>query len=98
MKYGFSATGEIIEWRGPAPFTFVRLDEEQSQAIKAQAHMFTYGWGVLHITGKIGATTFTTTLMPRDGRYLIPIKVAVKNSEKIDLGCTVTVRFNLGKE
>ena len=98
MMYEFSVSGEIIEWRGPAPYTFVRLDEEQSQAINAQAHMFTYGWGVLHITGKIGATTFTTTLMPKDGRYMIPIKVAIKNSEKIDLGDTVTVRFNLGKE
>ena len=98
MKYEFCITSEIIEWRGPAPFTFVRLDEEQSQAIKAHAHLFTYGWGVLYMTGKIGATTFTTTLMPKDGRYMIPIKVAVRNSENIGLGDTVTVRFNLGKE
>ena len=96
-EYDFSATGEIIEWRGPAPFTFLPVDEVQSKEIKIQSKMYTYGWGVLYMTGRIGKTEFTTALMPKDGRYLIPIKVAVKRAENIDLGDTITVDFNLGK-
>ena len=37
--------GEIWEWRGPAPFHFVTVPEEESAEIEAAAHMVTYGWG-----------------------------------------------------
>ena len=81
MKYDYEATGEIFEWRGPAPFTFVAIDLQQSKEIKSRSAMFTYGWGVLYIHGVLGKTEFSTTLFPKEGVYHIPIKAAVKSSE-----------------
>lgn len=98
MSYEYSTTGEIFEWRGPAPFTFVAIDPKQSKEIKSRSAMFTYGWGVLYIHGLLGKTEFSTTLFPKDGVYYIPIKVAVKKAEGVDLGDKVTIKFNLGQK
>jgi hypothetical protein len=85
--------GEIFEWRGPAPFYFVRVPEEQSAEIEAVAAMVTYGWGAIPVKVRIGTTDFKTSLFPKDERYLVPVKDAVRRSERLDLGDTVTVRL-----
>lgn len=97
MKYEFGVSGEMFEWRGPSPFHFVRVSESDSTLIKAEANLLSYGWGVIPITGKVGKTEFTTSLIPKDGRYLVPIKDSVRLSEEIELGEIVTIQFNLGK-
>ena len=83
--------GELIHWRGPAPFHFVPIPAAQSAKIKALAPRLTYGWGVIPVTCTIGGTTFTTSLFPKDGGYLVPIKNAVRTAERIDLGDPVTL-------
>lgn len=83
--------GELIHWRGPAPFHFVPIPNPQSNKIKALAPRLTYGWGVIPVTCTIGDTTFTTSLFPKDGGYLVPIKNAVRTAERIDLGDPVTL-------
>lgn len=88
-------TGPIIEWRGPAPFYFVATPDEESAAIEAVASMVTYGWGVIPVKGRIGATDFTTSLFPRDETYLVPMKVAVRRAEGLELGDQVTIRLLL---
>lgn len=87
--------GEIIYWRGPAPFHFVEVPEEQSAAIEAVSSMVTYGWGAIPVTARIGRTDFTTSLFPKGDMYLVPIKVAVRKAEDLALGDTVTVRLTL---
>ena len=98
MKYDFSVTNELIEWRGPAPFYFVEIGDEDSKVIKAQSKMLTYGWGVIYCHGKIGKTEFQSAMIPKDGRYRIPVKDAVRKSESLELGDEVTVKLNLGKK
>lgn len=88
-------SGDIIEWRGPAPFQFVVIPDEQSAEIEAVKSQVTYGWGVIPVTATIGRTTFTTSLFPRGDLYLVPIKVAVRRAERIDLGDTVTIHLRL---
>ena len=87
--------GEIIHWRGPAPFHFVTVPEEQSAAIEAVSSMVTYGWGAIPVQARIGATQFKTSLFPRGELYLVPVKDAVRRSEGVELGDTVTVHLNL---
>jgi hypothetical protein len=87
--------GEVIHWRGPSPFYFVEVPEEQSAAIEAVAPLVTYGWGVIPVLARIGATDFTTSLFPKGDMYLVPVKMAVRKAEKIDLGDEVTVTLNL---
>lgn len=83
--------GEVIEWRGPAPFLFVCVPEEISDEIKALSKELTYGWGCIPVTAQIGSTVYTTSLFPKDGRYLVPVKALVQNAEKVGLGDTVRV-------
>jgi hypothetical protein len=43
----------------------------------------------------LGSTDFTTSLFPRDGGYIVPIKAAVRRGEDVDLGDTVTLRMRI---
>lgn len=94
MKLKFS--GEVIYWRGPAPFHFVAVPEAQALKIKAEASRLTYGWGVIPATVTIGKTEFTTSLFPKNGGYLVPIKNVVRLPEKIEVGDKINVTLKLG--
>ena len=91
MELVFS--GEIIYWRGPSPYHYVPVPDEESAAIKAVASQVTYGWGVIPVSASIGDTDFTTSLFPKDGRFLVPVKDAVRRAEGLELGDVVTVRL-----
>src|SRR5437879_4911196 len=71
-------SGEIWFWRGPAPWHFVTVPEEESGAISATASAVTYGWGMIPVAARIGGTGWTTSLWPKDGAYLVPIKTWVR--------------------
>ena len=53
----------------------------------------TYGWGMIPVRVRIGDTEWTTSLWPKGGRYVVPLKDAVRNAEGLDEGDTVTVRL-----
>ena len=87
--------GKIIFWRGPAPWFFVTVPAKQSRDLKAISSLVTYGWGVIPVTVRIGKTVWKTSLFPKDGRYLVPIKASVRKAEKLDKGDKVTVRLEV---
>jgi hypothetical protein len=89
-------TGDIFEWRGPAPFLFVAVPDELSRELKAASRGLTYGWGVIPVVAFTGQTRWNTSLFPKDGRYLVPVKVAVQRAESLGVGDTVKVRLELG--
>lgn len=78
--------GEVIFWRGPAPFYFVAVPDEESRDIKAISNDVTYGWGVIPVTVRIGKTEFKTSLFPKGSLYLVPIKAVVRKAEHIEEG------------
>ena len=86
-------TGEIWEWRGPAPFYFVTVPEAESHALHAVSTLVSYGWGVIPVRARIGDTEWETSLFPKDGRYLVPLKVVVRKAEGLEEGDIVTVRL-----
>jgi hypothetical protein len=85
----------MIEWRGPAPFYYVVIPDKVCEEIKAAAKQLSYGWGVMPVTATIGKTTFTTSLFPKDGDYLLPVKNAVRLPEKLELNQQVKVQLSL---
>jgi Domain of unknown function (DUF1905) len=91
MELEFS--GEIWFWRGPAPWYFVTVPEDESLDIEAMSTELTYGWGVIPVTVQIGKTVWRTSLFPKDGLYIVPIKAAVRAAEKLALGDVVAVRL-----
>ena len=88
-------TGEVWYWRGPSPFHFVTVPDEESLEIAEISSDVTYGWGCIPVTGRIGRTTFTTSLFPKDGGYIVPLKVAVRREERIELGDVVTISLRI---
>ena len=93
MNFEFS--GKIFFWKGPAPFFFVTVPAKQSRDIKAISGLVTYGWGVIPVTVQICKTEFTTSLFPKDGRYLVPLKVSVRKAENLEEGDKVTIRLEI---
>ncbi|MEV0563057.1 DUF1905 domain-containing protein [Dactylosporangium sp. NPDC050588] len=88
-------SGEVWHWRGPSPFHFVTVPEDECAALRSAAALVTYGWGMIPVTARIGATTWTTSLFPKDGGYVVPLKDRVRKAEDIDLGDTVTLRLTV---
>jgi len=50
---------------------------------------------MIPVTGRIGGTDFTTSLWPKDGGYVVPIKDAVRKPESLVLGDIVEVRLTV---
>jgi hypothetical protein len=89
-------TGEIIFWHGPAPFLFVAVPEGPSRDLKTISARVTYGWGVIPVRARIGETEWKTSLFPKDGRYLVPIRMSVQKAEDLDVGDTVAIQLVVG--
>jgi Domain of unknown function (DUF1905) len=88
-------SGELIHWRGPSPYHFVPVPDDDCGAIDSVAKLVTYGWGVIPVRARIGDTDFTTSLFPKDGGYLVPVKDKVRKAEQLELGDTVRVRLDM---
>jgi hypothetical protein len=93
----FEFEGPVIEWRGPAPYYFVAIPEEDSEDIKFAAKGLEY-WGQVPVVVRIGAAEFTTALFPKDGRYLLPLKDAVRKPTAIEVDQVLAVGLRLGRE
>jgi hypothetical protein len=85
--------GRVIEWRGPSPYYFATVPDEESAHIREVAAMASYGWGVIPVEARIGGIAFTTSLFPRDGGYLLPLKNAVRIPQGLTAGDDVTVEM-----
>ena len=88
-------TGKIIYWRGPSPFYFVTVPDEESQQMQSISKIATYGWGVIPVNVTIGKTLFYTALFPKDGHYLVPIKKSVRDAENLDLEDEVSIQLEI---
>jgi hypothetical protein len=91
-------TGRVIEWRGPSPYYFVPVPDEESADIREVAAMATYGWGVIPVDVRVGESTFSTSLFPKDGGYLMPLKDAVRKPQGLTAGDDVTVQMTVRLE
>jgi hypothetical protein len=90
-----AVTGPVVEWRGPAPHHFLEVTGDLADQVHDVARQVTYGWGMVPVRVRVGATTSTTALWPRDGGYVVPLKVAVRRAEGIDLGDVVTAHVEV---
>jgi len=90
-------SGDVFVWRGPAPYYFVAVPADLADVIKAIAPMVTYGWGVIPVRIRIGATEIKTSLFPKDGGYLVPLKDVVRRAEAIAVGDAVVIHLTVGR-
>jgi hypothetical protein len=83
--------GEVWYWRGPAPFHFVTVPPSESEVIAELAPAVSYGWGMIPVVVRIGSTELPTSLWPKDGGYIVPLKAALRTREDVELGDQVTL-------
>lgn len=90
-----SFEAEVIEWRGPAPFIFVAIPPGHSGEIRHAARVASYGWGCVPVAADVGGVAFETSLFPRNGDYLLPLKVAVRKQLDVAPGERVAVAMRI---
>lgn len=91
-------SGEVFTWRGPSPYYYVAVPEPESAEIKDASALLTYGWGVIPAEVCVGRTVWRTSLFPKDDRYLVPLKDAVRRAERMTEGAVIDVRLALGRD
>jgi len=93
MNLEFS--GEMWFWKGPAPWHFVTVPEQQCGELEAVSAFVTYGWGMIPVAARIGRTDWKTSLFPKDGQYVVPVKTSVRKAERLTVGDILTVRLTV---
>ena len=93
----WTVKAEVIEWRGPAPYYFLPMSDEDSADFKIEAAGLEY-WGQVAVVVAIGRTTFTTAVFPKDGRYLVPLRAGIRQAEHIEEGMPITPTVRLNRD
>jgi hypothetical protein len=88
-------SGEVWFWKGPAPWHFVTVPDEECGALEATSAMVSYGWGMIPATAEIGETRWATSLFPKEGLYILPLKASVRKAEALEVGDVVSVRLTV---
>ena len=96
----FAFESRVITWRGPSPFFFAPIPETLTPDLRLAAKAVSYGWGVIPVEASLGEASlggvaFTTSLFPRDGGYLLPLKDAVRKPNAITAGDTIHVAMTI---
>lgn len=91
----FEFTGELWFWRGPAPWYFVTVPEKECLVLQDESPVVSYGWGMIPVSVRIGDTEWETSLFPKDGRYVVPVKAAARKAEQLEEGDHPTVRLRI---
>ena len=87
--------GELWYWRGPAPFHFITVPDEGWVALRAMSPVVSYGWGMITVTVRIGRTVWATSLFPKDGRYVVPVKDVVRKAEGLAVGDSAALELSI---
>ena len=91
MELTFS--GEVWYWRGPSPHHFVTVPEAESGELQAMSVLVTHGWGMIAVAAHIGSLSWTTSLFPKAGGSVVPLKDVVRKVKRVEVGDLVTVRL-----
>jgi hypothetical protein len=95
MQLDFS--GAMWFWRGPAPYHFVTVPERESVELHDVSSLVSYGWGVIPVVARIGSTSWSTSLFPKNGGYLVPIKASVRKVQDLELSDILQVTLVVEK-
>jgi Domain of unknown function (DUF1905) len=91
----FRFEAEIIHWRGPSPFFFIRTPTPVASELGRLMRTVSYGWGMIPVQAEVAGVAFTTALFPKDGGYLLPVKAVVRRSAGVTAGDRVSVTLTV---
>ena len=87
--------GELWSWRGPAPYHFITVPDDGCVELRAMSPAVSYGWGMIPVRVRIGRTVWETSLFPKDGRYVVPVKDVVREAEGLAEGDIATLELTI---
>jgi Domain of unknown function (DUF1905) len=99
--FTISATGPVWQWFPAQPsaasWYFLKIDVEASAAIREAARGRSGHFGSIRVSAKIGGTHWQTSLFPNkeSGGFLLPLKVAVRRAESLEVDDHVEVEITL---
>jgi hypothetical protein len=78
-------------------WVFVSLPQDESDDIRDLVGAHSRGFGSVRVRVTIGRTSWQTSIFPSadGGPYALPLKKAVRRSEKLDVGDTASVTVEL---
>ena len=88
-------SGDVFQWKGPAPHHFVSVPEDDCESLAETSALVSYGWGMIPVTVEIGGSEWTTALWPKDGGYIVPLRLDVRRREGIEVGDVVDIRLTV---
>ncbi len=94
-SFDLAFSGELWYWRGPSPYHFITVPDELCIGLRAMSAEVSYGWGMIPVKVRIGASVWDTSLFPKDGRYLVPIKDVIREAEGLADGDTVATQLDV---
>lgn len=97
MVTAFDAELWMWDARRTDSWTFVSLPAELSEDIRDLAPEPRRGFGSVRVQVTVGGSTWMTSIFPDSGRgrYVLPIKRAVRKAEDLDVGDIATVTVEL---
>ncbi|GLY97631.1 DUF1905 domain-containing protein [Actinoplanes sp. NBRC 103695] len=83
----------VWEARRDDSWTFVSLPVDESEEIRELVGGLTRGFGSVRVRAAIGGSTWRTSIFPDAGRkcYVLPVKRAIRKSERLDPGDTTQI-------
>jgi hypothetical protein len=84
-------------WRGPAPYHYVTVPERVCDGVREWAFI-SYGWGMIPVTVTIGETTWPTSLFPKDGGYVLPLRDNVRAAEDLEIDDAPSVILRIRRD
>ncbi len=69
------------------------MPDDEGGELAAVAASVTDSWGMIPVSARIGRTSWQTSLFPKAGGYIVPVKAAVQRAEALKIGDTVSVRL-----
>jgi hypothetical protein len=91
----FTFETDVVHWRGPSPYVFAPVPTPVADTIRQRARELSYGWGMIPVEATLAGITFTTSLFPKDGAFLLPLKDAVRHAVNVTVGDRITVVLTL---
>lgn len=87
--------GPLFYWRGPAPYYFVRVPPGTAEELADVAADVTYGWGMVPVEVTVGRYRWETSLWPKEGGYLVPIRAQVRRDLELEVDQVVSVHLTI---
>ena len=92
IEASFSAP--LWRWSGESAWHFLTVPEAIGDDIRSRVEPGP-GFGSVKVTVTVGGSTWSTSVFPdsRSGRYVLPVKAAVRRKERIEDGDEVEVHL-----